>query len=43
MSAILRVPGNASRVDAVLLADGLHSDYADEKRHVVDDAPLRST
>jgi hypothetical protein len=40
VSAILRVPGNASRIDAVLLADGLHSDYTDEKRHVVDDGPL---
>jgi hypothetical protein len=40
VSAILRVPGNAKRIDAVLLADGLHSDYVDERRHVVDDAPL---
>jgi hypothetical protein len=40
VSAILRVPANAKRVDAVLLADGLHSDYTDERRHVVDDAPL---
>jgi hypothetical protein len=40
VSAILRVPSNASRVDAVLLADGLHSNYVDEKRHLVDDGPL---
>jgi hypothetical protein len=41
VSAILRQPKNAERVDAVLLADGLHSDYAgDERRHIVDEAPL---
>jgi hypothetical protein len=40
VSAILRVPANAKRIDAVLLADGLHSDYTDERRHVVDDGPL---
>ncbi|MGO9707587.1 MAG: hypothetical protein ACLQBL_01910 [Polyangiaceae bacterium] len=40
VSAILRVPSNAKRIDAVLLADGLHSDYTDERRHVVDDGPL---
>jgi hypothetical protein len=40
VSAILRVPSNANRIDAVLLADGLHSDYANERRHVVDDGPL---
>jgi hypothetical protein len=40
VSAILRVPSNASRIDALLLADGLHSDYTDERRHVVDDGPL---
>jgi len=41
VSAILRVPSNAKRVDAVLLADGLHSNYLDEKRHIVDDGPLQ--
>jgi hypothetical protein len=41
VSAILRVPSNAKRIDAVLLADGLHSNYLDEKRHIVDDAPLQ--
>jgi hypothetical protein len=40
VSAILRVPSNMSRIDALLLADGLHSDYVDERRHVVDDGPL---
>jgi hypothetical protein len=40
VSAILRVPSNARRIDAVLLADGLHSDYVDERRHVVDEGPL---
>jgi hypothetical protein len=40
VSAILRVPSNANRIDALLLADGLHSDYANERRHVVDDGPL---
>jgi hypothetical protein len=37
VSAILRVPSNVSRIDALLLADGLHSDYADERHHIVDD------
>jgi hypothetical protein len=41
VSAILRVPGNAKRIDALLLADGLHSDYADKRHTVVDDGPLR--
>ena len=40
VSAILRVPGNVKRIDALLLADGLHSDYTNERRHIVDDAPL---
>jgi hypothetical protein len=40
VSAILRVPANARRIDALLLADGLHSDYVDERRHVVDEGPL---
>ena len=40
VSAILRVPANAKRVDALLLADGLHSDYVNERRHIVDDGPL---
>jgi hypothetical protein len=40
VSAILRVPTNAKRVDALLLADGLHSDYVDEHKHTVDDGPL---
>jgi hypothetical protein len=41
VSAILRVPSNAKRVDAVLLADGLHADFADERRHIIDNAPLQ--
>ena len=41
VSAILRQPKNVARVDAVLLADGLHSDYAGgERRHIVDEGPL---
>ncbi len=40
VSAILRVPGNVKRIDALLLADGLHSDYVNERRHQVDDGPL---
>jgi len=40
VSAILRVPANVARIDALLLADGLHSDYKDERHHVVDDGPL---
>jgi hypothetical protein len=40
VSAILRQPKNVERIDAILLADGLHSDYADKRHHVVDDAPL---
>ena len=40
VGAILRVPSNAKRIDAVLLADGLHSDYVNERRHIVDDGPL---
>jgi hypothetical protein len=40
VSAILRVPANVKRIDALLLADGLHSDYVNEKKHTVDDGPL---
>jgi hypothetical protein len=40
VSAILKVPENAERIDAVILADGLHTSYLDEKRHVLNDAPL---
>jgi hypothetical protein len=40
VSAILRVPSNVKRVDALLLADGLHSDYVNERKHLVDDGPL---
>jgi hypothetical protein len=40
VSAILRQPEQVKRIDAVLLADGLHANYRDEKKHLVDDAPL---
>jgi hypothetical protein len=40
VASILRQPQNVSRLDAVLLADGPHSDWQDEKRHVVADDPL---
>jgi hypothetical protein len=40
VSGILRFPANVGRIDALLLADGLHSDYTNERRHVVDDGPL---
>ena len=40
VSAILRDAESAKRVDALLLADGLHSNYQDEKKHIVDTAPL---
>ena len=41
VSALLRNEKIVDRVDAVLLADGLHSDYANERRHIVDEAPLK--
>jgi hypothetical protein len=40
VGAILKFPSNLPRIDAVLLADCPHSDYADERHHVVDDGPL---
>jgi hypothetical protein len=40
VSAILRVPANVKRIDALLLADGLHSDFTDNRHHIVDDGPL---
>ena len=40
VSALLRDPATVKRVDAVLLADGLHSGYSDEKKHTVNEAPL---
>jgi hypothetical protein len=41
VSAILRQPENVKKIDAVLLADGLHANYVgDERKHLVDDAPL---
>ena len=40
VSAILRDATWTTRVDAVLLADGLHSNYQNEKKHIVDGAPL---
>jgi hypothetical protein len=40
VGAILRVPANAKRIDAVLLADCPHSDFTDARHHVVDDGPL---
>jgi hypothetical protein len=41
VSAILRVPANAKRVDAVLLADGLHTDFVGHSKTKIDDAPLQ--
>lgn len=42
VSAILRQPKNAERIDAILLADGLHSDYVrPERKHIVDEYPLQ--
>ena len=40
VSAILKVQEHADRVDAVLLADGLHTSYLDDKKHTLNDAPL---
>ncbi len=40
VSAILRNAAWTARIDAVLLADGLHSDYQNEKKHIVDDRPI---
>ena len=40
VSALLRDPATVKRVDAVLLADGLHSNYADARRREVSGAPL---
>jgi hypothetical protein len=40
VSSLLRQPATVARVDAFLLAEGPHSNYANEKTHVVDDAPL---
>jgi hypothetical protein len=40
VASLLRQPRTVSRLDAVLLEDGLHSDWSDEKHHVVADAPL---
>jgi hypothetical protein len=41
VSAILRVPSNAKRVDAVMLADGLHTDFVRHSHTKVDDGPLQ--
>src|SRR5262249_39612943 len=38
VGALLRDKDTAARVDAVLLADGLHTNFT--KRHLVDEAPL---
>jgi hypothetical protein len=40
VSAILRQPANVSRIDALLMAEGPHSDYADKEHTLVDEAPL---
>ncbi len=40
VSALLRDPATVKRIDAVLLADGLHSGYSDERKRVVNEAPL---
>jgi hypothetical protein len=39
VAAILRQPANANRLDALFMAEGPHSNYADKAGHV-DDAPL---
>jgi hypothetical protein len=44
VASILRQPPNAARIDALLMADGPHSDYADANARahfLVDEAPLR--
>jgi hypothetical protein len=41
VASLLRQPQNAKRLDAVLLEDGLHSDWTDEPHRVVADAPLQ--
>ena len=40
VSAILKQDAARSKVDAVLLADGLHAAYADKAHHVVDERSL---
>jgi hypothetical protein len=40
VSSILKTQEHAERVDAVLLADGLHTSYLDEKKRTLNDAPL---
>jgi hypothetical protein len=40
IASILRQPDNVKRIDAVLLEDCPHSDWADEKNRIVSDAPL---
>jgi hypothetical protein len=40
VSAILRQPANVNRIDALLMAEGPHSDYADKEHTLVDEAPL---
>jgi hypothetical protein len=40
VAAILRQPANANRIDALLMAEGPHSDYADKEHTLVDEAPL---
>jgi hypothetical protein len=41
VASLLRQAQNTRRLDAVLLEDGLHSDWADEKRRIVADPPLQ--
>jgi hypothetical protein len=40
VAAILRQPANVNRLDALLMAEGPHSDYADKEHVLVDEAPL---
>jgi hypothetical protein len=40
VAAILRQPANGNRIDALLMAEGPHSDYADKEHTLVDEAPL---
>jgi hypothetical protein len=39
-AAILRQTANANRIDALLMAEGPHSDYVDKEHTLVDEAPL---
>jgi hypothetical protein len=40
VAAIVRQQANVNRIDALLMAEGPHSDYADKEHTLVDEAPL---